>query len=173
MYKFLYILILIASFSCKTNSVAQENTSLNTEKDKVENTEEGKPKIEIPGLGDPWDNEITNMHAEEYNSSESKKVYFSGSVIEFFTTKIVCEKPFKAAIKIKVDKINKFGSGVTNLFSEGQEMTFVFEKSYVDTEALQKHFNPTKKVTLVVQQNVCSSTGKEKIYEIVRFNFPK
>ncbi len=154
-------------FSCKSNSIAQDKKEVKTEKTKDDTTKTGKPKIEIPGFGDPRDNEIANTQMEV--RPEPGTIHLVGSVIKFYRETEVCGKPFKGAISIKVDKILKSGSGIVNIISAGQEITFGFLKGHVkEFDALQQKFGKGTEVSLIVREGLCPDMS-ETVYEIVTF----
>ncbi len=166
----MYILIFVALFSCKSNTTAQEKKDVKTEKSKVKNTKDEKPKIEKPGFGDPRDNEITRIETEDAKPLiETNTVHLTGSVLGLFKNKKICGKPFMATTTIKVERVTGSGSGIVNLIPEGQEITFGFLKDHAkDFDALQQKFAKDNVISLVVKESLCSDTS-ETVFEIIRF----
>ncbi len=168
MNKGIYRVIILTILSCKSNSIAQDKKEVKTEKTKVDTSKTGKPKIEIPGFGDPRDNEIANTQMEV--RPEPGTIHLVGSVIKFYSETEVCGKPFKGAISIKVDKILKSGSGIVNIISSGQEITFGFLKGNVeDFKTLQQKFTKDQEVFFIVRESLCPDMN-ETVYEIIRFS---
>lgn len=144
---------------------------MKTEKSIEGNSKDKKPQIEIPGFGDPSDNEITNIDLEAYNRQEPGTVTFNAVLTEFYTNKKICGKSFDAAIKVKVGTIMNSGSGIVNPLSKDQEVTIGFMKSHSkNAEELQKKLEgSSKNLTLIVKENLCPDLGENTVYEIMRF----
>lgn len=170
MDKVLYIVIIIGLFSCKSNSIAQEKESDKNEKPKIENSRAAKPKIKIPGLGDPGDNEITNRDFEKDDSQlGASRIDLIGVSIKFHEDKRICDKTYKGAIDVKVDQVIKSGSGISNSLSEGKEITLVFMKSHSkDVNALKQKLTKDQKVSFKVRERPCFDSAKT-MYEIITF----
>ncbi|MCK8523258.1 hypothetical protein M0D21_16885 [Aquimarina sp. D1M17] len=171
MSKIVYIVIIIGLFSCKSNTVAQEKKDVKTEKSIEGNSKDKKPQIEIPGFGDPSDNEITNIDLEAYNRQEPGTMTFNAMLVDFYTDKKICGKSFEAAIKVKVGTIMNSGSGIVNPFSKDQEAIIGFMRSHSkNIEDLKKKFEgSSKNLTLIVKENLCPDLGQDTVFEIIRF----
>ncbi|PKV48900.1 hypothetical protein ATE84_0916 [Aquimarina sp. MAR_2010_214] len=149
MNKILYILIVIGLFSCKSNSIAQE---------KETKTEKTKPKVEKPKFSDLQDNTI-----------DPNTVHLI-AVIQHVTKNVsICEKSFKTTTTVKVKQIINSGSGIVNMISSGQEITFGFMNSPAnDFDTLKQRIPKDKEVSFTIRENPCPDMSKT-VYEVIRF----
>ncbi|MBQ0735239.1 hypothetical protein [Aquimarina celericrescens] len=150
MNKIVYIILISVLFSCKSNSAAQEKEKTNTD----------KPKVEKPKFGD----------VDTNNQIEPGTVYLTGSVVGVFKDKEICGKSYKATTVIKVNEVTGSGSGIVNLISSGQEITFGFLRGNVeDFKTLQQKFTKDQQVFFIVRESLCPDMNGT-VYEIIRFN---
>ncbi|EZH72380.1 hypothetical protein ATO12_23295 [Aquimarina atlantica] len=169
MDKVLYILVFIGLFSCKSNSIAQEKESDKNEKPKIENPRAAKPKIKMPGLGDPRDNEITHGEFETDNLIEANRIDLVGLFIKFYKDKKICDKAYKNAIEVKLDKVIRSGSGIIKSLSEQQEITLVFMKFHnEDVNVLKQKLVKDQKISFQLRERPCFDSSKS-VYEIITF----
>ncbi len=149
MDKMLYILIVVGLFSCKSNSIAQEKE---TEKIKP------KPKVEKPKFSDLQDDTI-----------DPNTVHLI-AVIQGVTKNVsICEKSFKTTTTVKVKQIINSGSGITNMISPGQEITFGFMNSPAnDFDTLKQRILKNKEVSFKIRENLCPDMSKT-VYEVIGF----
>ncbi len=147
MDKILYILIVVGLFSCKSNSIAQEKEA-----------EKTKPKVEKPKFSDLQDNTI-----------DPNTVHLI-AVIQGVTKNVsICEKNFKTATTVKVKQIINSGSGITNMISPGQEITFGFMNSPTnDFDTLKQRIPKDKEVSFKIRENLCPDMSKT-VYEVIGF----
>ncbi len=167
MYKLRYILIFIGLFSCKSNSIAQEKENNKT---KVENHRIEKPKIKMPGLGDPRDNEITNRDFEVDVQTKTSRIDVIGLFVKFYEDKKICDTVYKATIGVKVDQVIKSERGVSNALKEGQGVDLVFMKSHSkDFDRLKQKFTKDQRVLFKVRERKLCFDSAKTVYEIITF----
>lgn len=145
----LYILIVIGLFSCKSNSIAQEKEAEKTNP---------KPKIEKPKFSDLQDTTIdpNTLHLIVVMQSVTKNAS-------------ICEKNFKTIATVKVKQIINSGSGITNMISPGQEITFGFMNSPAnDFDTLKQRLPKDKEVSFKIRENLCPDMSKT-VYEVIGF----
>ena len=147
MDKILYILIVIGLFSCKSNSNAQEKE-----------TEKTKPKVEKPKFSDLQDTTI-----------DPNTVHLIAVIQGVTKNASICEKNFKTTATVKVKQIINSGSGITNMISPGQEITFGFMNSPAnDFDTLKQRIPKDKEVSFKIRENLCPDMSKT-VYEVIWF----
>jgi len=171
MNKFVGLVIIICLFSCKSTSIAQEKQDTKTIKDKIVEKKTETPDYKKIKLGDPTDNERTHLDLNTVSQVKPGTIQLEGLVETFYKNTAICEKPYKAAIKIKVSQIIESGSGLVKTLSKDQEITFGFIPGVYtkDLEVLQKKMQPGRKLSILVRQGLCPDFGDNAVFEIVRY----
>ncbi|WP_281988479.1 hypothetical protein [Aquimarina aggregata] len=160
MNKVMCILVLIALFSCKSTSVAQEK--------QIEKT--NKPKIEKPGFGDPRDNEITSFEPYLQDQIAPGTIHFTAVIQEMNKDISVCGTQYKAAVLVNVKKVKGSGSGIVNALSSGQKTTLVYPNANVKKiDELKQKFTKNQEVKAVVKESLCPDMSKT-VYEILKLS---
>lgn len=159
MNKLVYVLILVALFSCKSNSIAQEK--------KTEKT--NKPKIERPGFGDPRDNEITNLNLNSHLQIAPDTMRIIAVIQKISSDVNICGKRYKAAILVEIKEIKELGSGIVNEVSSGQKIALTYSNSIVKNfDEPKQEFSKGQEVAMVVKERLCTDMS-ETAYEIISF----
>lgn len=147
MDKILYIVIVVGLFSCKSNSIAQEKE-----------TEKTKLKVEKPKFSDLQDTTI-----------DPNTVHLIAVIQGVTKNASICEKSFKTTITVKVKQIINSGSGIVNMISPGQEITFGFMNSPAnDFDTLKQRIPKDKEVSFKIRENLCPNMSKT-VYEVIGF----
>jgi len=154
------ILVLVALFSCKSNSIAQEKN--------IEKT--NKPKIEKPGFGDPRDNEITSFESYSNDQIAPGTIHFTAVTKKIVTDVDICGKQYKTAILVAIKKIKGSGSGIVNMLSLGQKVTLVYNNANVKNfDELKQKLAKDQELTVVVKEGLCPDMSKT-VYEILKLD---
>ncbi len=151
MNKIVYLVVLIVLFSCKTNTVAQENKQDNNE----------KPKVEKPKFGDTYNDQSPRI--------EPGTVLFVGTIKGVSKKGNICGKSYNAVGTIVIENIIGSGSGIVNLMGKGQEMEMAFylakPEGFDDLESKAKSGN---KFSIKAREGLCPDFNNT-VYEIVSF----
>ncbi|WP_109301946.1 hypothetical protein [Aquimarina sp. AU474] len=173
MNKLVYIIVtLLVIFSCKSNSLAQEKFS-KKEKPDIENPKGEKLKTDMSSdSAIVNDTMIIGGGLQQDNVLEPGAMHIMGSVIAFYKSTNICDRPYKAALKIRIEKILKSGSGIVNVLSSGQEITLGFISGVYtkDLSALQSEMKLGKNLSIMVKEGLCPNLGNDTVYEIMRFS---
>jgi len=160
MNKVIYIVLIAILYSCKSNSIAQEKVK----------TSSDTPKIEKPKFGDPGDNKLTKLKPMDQSQISPNTVHLTGTVLGVYKNKSICGKPYDTAITIRVKDIIGAGSGIVNMISSQQEITFGLKKGQLeDFNILRKKHSENQEITFVVTEGLCRDMNKTA-YEVIRFN---
>ncbi len=155
MNKLVYIGIIVALFSCKSNSIAQE-------KEPMKPQETNKVKIQRPILGDPRDNEITAfpVHPKGGTTNITNCV---ASVLSLEEKNVICDK--KTMARLKVMDVKSSGT----LVSKEQEISVVFnalnEKNF---DIVKRDFSKDQIIELTLRKKHCSDM-KANVYEVITY----
>ncbi|MBQ4820166.1 hypothetical protein [Aquimarina sp. MMG016] len=171
MNKLFYLIIIAVIISCKSNTVAQEK-SLKEKKANIENIDEVKPKTDINKSDNSMnDKMIISGGLPQNDLIEPGAIHLRGSVIAFYKNTTICNRPYKAALKISIERILKSGPGIVNVLSQNQEITLGFVNGVYTKElnALQNKMMKGKILSVMVKEGLCPNLGNDTVYEIVRF----
>jgi len=171
MNRLVSLVIIVGLLSCKSNSIAQEKQDSKTIKDKIENKETQAPIK----LGGPTGMKTTPLANSSISQIAPGTIQLTGVVKEFYKSTTICNRPFKAAIKIKVENIIKSGSGLVNLLSKDQEITLGFMSGVYtkDLDALQAKMQAGRNLSIQVTEGLCPDFGNNTVFEISRFEVKK
>jgi len=159
MNKLAYLGLIAILFSCKSTSIAQEK----------ENTTTPKTKIEKPRFVDTVDKEISKLSVIGDRQITPNRVHLEGTVLGVYENISICGVPYEATIKVKVTSIIGSGSGIVNLISSGQEITFGCRKGELENfKTHRKQSTKDQKIIFIVNEGLCKNMGKTT-YELVSF----
>ena len=152
MKRIVYILVVIALMSCKTNTVAQEQ----------EPTKKTKPAIvEKPKFDDVV-----------YDRIDPSTVHIVATIMAVGEEKTICSRNYKDVVKIKIDAINGSGQAIINLLSIGQEIELGFVNKTLSRKVIQKDLTKDKQLSMVVIETLCQDFN-QTTYEIVSYGSKK
>lgn len=147
MDKIVFIIIMVALFSCKSNSIAQEKEG-----------NKSKPKIEKPKFSDSQNTSIA-----------PNTVSLIAVVQDIYKNSEVCGKNFTTSTKVKVKRIVSSGFGITNMIFPEQEITFGIMNSQAnDFNSLKQNMNGDEEVFFKVRENLCPDMSTT-VYEVLQF----
>lgn len=147
MHKIVFIIIMTALFSCKSNSIAQEKEDKKT-----------KLKVEKPKFGD------------SQNASIAPNTVSLIAVVQgIYKDSEVCGKNFTTTTKVKVKRIINSGSGIVNRISPEQEITFGFTTIQGKEFSTSKQMVKNAEVSFKVREGLCPDMNTT-VYEVFQFD---
>lgn len=147
MHKIVFIIIIVALFSCKSNSIAQEKEG-----------NKSKPKIEKPKFSDSQNTSIA-----------PNTVSLIAVVQGIHKDSEVCGKNFRTTTKVKVKSIINSGSGIVNRISPEQEITFGFTTIQGKEFSTSKQMVKNAEVSFKVREGLCPDMNTT-VYEVFQFD---
>ncbi|SEK74999.1 hypothetical protein SAMN04487910_1020 [Aquimarina amphilecti] len=155
----MYIGLITILFSCKSNSIAQEN----------EKSTEEKPKVEKPRFGDVNNDNMPKPDVFAQNQVGPNTIHLTIQALEIIKNKRICDIPQEAAIKAKVTDIKGSGSGIINMISINQEIELASRKGIPkDVTYLKSKLN--KDVVIIIKEKPCADFN-QTVYEIVSIDY--
>ena len=153
MKRIVYILVVIALMSCKTNTVAQEQEPAKKEKPTV---------VEKPKFDD----------VVVYDRIDPSTVHIVATIMAVGEEKTICSRNYKDVVKIKIDAINGSGQAIVNVLSIGQEIELGFVNKTLSRKVIQEDLTKDKRLSMVVIETLCQDFN-QTTYEIVRYGSKK
>mgnify|MGYP001802081319 CR=1 FL=1 len=160
-----YSMVLLIIFSCKSNSLAQEK-SLKDKKSDIENVKDESIATETKNsktiIGDGL--QIDTVLAPG-------SVHVSGSIISFHKNTTICNRPYKAALTIRIENVLKSGPGIIHMLSPNQEITLGFMNGMYtkDLSDLEDKMTTGKNLSMMLKEGLCFDMNTNNLYEIMQF----
>jgi len=147
MNKVLYFLLIMILFSCKTPGNAQE-------KKQSQNPEKKEIKKQTSKANTTITKKPTYMGSQ--NPINPGTVHLMASVTKITKDTAICGKSYKAAVTVMVNKVQGSGSGIVNMISAGQQITFGIRKYMAqDFEALKQKLAKDQEYFFIVEEGLC------------------
>lgn len=161
MNKLMYIGLIAILFSCKSNSIAQEN---------VKNTTE-KPKVEKPKFGDIKSGDTPKPNVYTQNQIAPNTIHLTVEVKEIYSNKLICDVSHETAVNAKIKEIRGSGSGLVNRVSINKEITLAVRKGISkDINYLKSKLS--KDIFIIIKEKPCMNFN-QTMYEIVGYDYRK
>jgi len=159
MNKVIYAILIVVLCSCKSNSTAKENGNMSSDTSAVNKSI----------LADSRNNKLKTLHDVSHSQIAPNTVHVKGTVLGVFKNASICGISYEATTKVRITAIIGSGSGIINMISSGQEITFGLMKGQSEIfDVLLKKHTKDQKITFVLTENLCMDMGKT-VYVIDSF----
>ncbi|WP_271783659.1 hypothetical protein [Aquimarina algiphila] len=152
MDKVVYLLLMMVLFSCKTTGNTQEKKEeQNYQKKEVEN--QGS-NVNTPIIKKP-------TYISSQDPINPGTVHLIASVAKITKDASICGKSYKATVTVKVNSVKGSGSGIVNMISAGQEITFGIRKYMAeDFEVLKQKLIKDQEFFFIVEEGLCRNMSQ-------------
>ncbi len=155
----MYIGLIAILFSCKSNSIAQENVKNKTE----------KPKVEKPKFGDTNNGDMPKPNGFTQNQIAPNTIHLTVEVMELYSNKLICDVSQETAVNVKIKEIKGSGSGLVNRVSVNKEITIALRKG-ISKDITYLKSKLSKDIFIIIKEKPCMNFN-QTMYEIVGYEF--
>ncbi len=149
MNKLVYLLVIMMLFSCKT-------TGNTPEKEQEQNLQKKEIKKEAQVSKSNSSIPKKPIHMGSQDQISPGTVHLKASVAEVDSNTAICGKSYKATVTVTVNSVKGSGSGIVNMISAGQEITFGIRKYMAqDFDALKQKLAKDQEFYFVVEEGLC------------------
>ncbi|AXT57404.1 hypothetical protein D1815_17245 [Aquimarina sp. AD1] len=159
MNKLMYIGLIAILFSCKSNSIAQENAKNKTE----------KPKVEKPKFGDTNNGDMPKPNVFTQNQIAPNTIHLTVEVMELYSNKLICDVSQEAAVNVKIKEIKGSGSGLVNRVSINKEIILALRKG-ISKDITYLKSKLSKDIFIIIREKPCMNFN-QTMYEIVGYEY--